>query len=111
MVDLAVVWQLQRLLQLRLQRRLDRIVPLKIQATVGVDLKGFIHPAEVAIVVGIEQVLGVIEQFALVQVEVDGPAVVIPLLFKRRRIRRIKNPVSHLGSGLHTPAFRQVKDA
>ena len=83
-VDLAVVWQLQRLLQLRLQRRLDRIVPLEIQATVGVDLKGFIHPAEVAIVVGIEQVLGVIKQFAFVQVEVDGPAVVVPLLCKRR---------------------------
>ena len=80
-------------------------------ATVGVDLKGFIHPAEVAIVVGIEQVFGVIEQFALVQVEVDGPAVVIPLLFKRQRICRIKNPVSHLGNSLHTPAFRQIEDA
>ncbi|HNU20566.1 MAG TPA: hypothetical protein PKK53_09810 [Hydrogenophilus thermoluteolus] len=62
-----------------LQRFLDRRVPGKFGRKVAIDLEGLVHPPEVAVMVGVEKVLGFVEQQRLVLIEPQATTEIIEL--------------------------------
>ena len=73
----ASTGEFEPLLDLLLQRCLDGIVPDEIHLGVRIQFEGLVHPPEVAVMVGVEQVLSFIKQQRLVLIEPQASTEVI----------------------------------
>lgn len=84
LVDLQVrhgasTGEFEPLLDLLLQRCLDGIVPDEIHLGIRIQFEGLVHPPEVAVMVGVEKVLGFVEQQRLVLIEPQASTEIIEL--------------------------------
>jgi hypothetical protein len=86
----AAPGQFEALLDLGFQCLFDAVVPDESHDCVGVELEGLVHPAEVAVMVSIEEALGFVEQRGFVLVQPQAAPEIIELRVKRIDMRLLE---------------------
>jgi hypothetical protein len=107
----AAPGQFEALLDLGFQCLFDTVVPNESHLCVGVEFEGLVHPAEVAVMVGVKEALGFVEHRGFVLVQPQAAPESIELRAKRIDVRLLEQFLRNPVEGFDTTTFGQRQDS